>query len=77
MPASDHHVITPPTPEAPAPEAATSEAPVPAPPSVIVALTPKWQSRGVTIRVAAYMAGAHLFAAFLFLLFEVGSRNAH
>lgn len=43
----------------------------------ITSLTPKWLNRGVAIRVVAYMAGAHLFAAFLFLLFAVGTRNGH
>ncbi len=43
----------------------------------IISLTQKWLSRGLTIRVVAYMAGAHVFAAFLFLLFEVGSRHSH
>lgn len=43
----------------------------------IKALRPRWQTRAVVIRVGAYMVGAHLFAAFLFLLFEVGARHSH
>lgn len=43
---------------------------------VIVSLTPKWMSRGLTLRVLAYLLGAHLFAAFLYLLFAVGAHRA-
>ncbi len=42
----------------------------------ITSLRPEWMSRGLVIRVLAYMVGAHLFAGFLFLLFEVGARHA-
>jgi hypothetical protein len=41
------------------------------------ALNPQWQGRGLAIRVVAYMAGAHVFAAFLFLLFAIGSHHGH
>ncbi|MCQ4043948.1 DUF6126 family protein [Streptantibioticus rubrisoli] len=43
----------------------------------IKSLTPKWLSRGLTIRVFIYLVGAHLFAAFLYLLFWLGTRASH
>ncbi|MCQ4079332.1 DUF6126 family protein [Streptomyces sp. RB6PN25] len=43
----------------------------------IKALTSKWMSRGLAIRLFLYMVGAHVFAAFLFLLFEVGAHHSH
>jgi len=43
----------------------------------VVSLTAKWLGRGLAIRVFVYLVGAHMFAAFLFLLFEVGARHAH
>jgi hypothetical protein len=49
----------------------------PGTPGGLRALNPKWQSRGLVIRVVAYMAGAHLFAAFLFLLFAIGAHHGH
>ncbi|GAA1929302.1 DUF6126 family protein [Streptantibioticus ferralitis] len=43
----------------------------------IKSLTPKWLSRGLAIRVFIYLVGAHLFAAFLYLLFWLGANASH
>ena len=43
----------------------------------IKSLTPQWLSRGLAIRVFIYLVGAHLFAAFLYLLFWLGARGSH
>lgn len=43
----------------------------------IPSLTEKWLSRGLVIRVLAYMVGAHVFAGFLFLLFAAGAHHSH
>jgi hypothetical protein len=43
----------------------------------VKALRAGWLNRGLTIRVFIYLAGSHLFAAFLFLLFLVGARHSH
>ncbi|MGW7003120.1 DUF6126 family protein [Streptomyces sp. NPDC054933] len=43
----------------------------------IKSLTPKWLSRGLAIRVFIYLVGAHMFAAFLYLLFWLGAHAAH
>ncbi len=52
--------------------------PAPAPAdNKIKSLTPEWLDRGVTIRVFIYAVGAHLFAAFLYLLFWLGTHSSH
>ncbi|MDF3294047.1 MULTISPECIES: DUF6126 family protein [Streptomyces] len=43
----------------------------------IKSLTPKWLSRGLAIRVFIYLIGAHMFAAFLYLLFWLGAHASH
>ncbi|MDI5963222.1 DUF6126 family protein [Streptomyces sp. SL13] len=45
--------------------------------SRVPSLNTAWISRGLTIRVLAYTAGAHLFAGFLYLLFALGARQGH
>ncbi|AEW97323.1 MULTISPECIES: DUF6126 family protein [Streptomycetaceae] len=55
------------------------ESPVPVPEDQpqIKALNTRWQNRALWFRIAVYLAGSHLFAAFLFLLFQLGSRHGH
>ncbi len=43
----------------------------------ILAHNTTWLSRGLWVRVLIYLVGGHVFAAFLFLLFELGARHSH
>ncbi|MEU6172422.1 DUF6126 family protein [Streptantibioticus parmotrematis] len=54
------------------PETGTQRA---AEPATIPSLNRKWLNRGLVVRLAIYLVGSHLFAAFLFLLFELGSHR--
>ncbi len=46
-------------------------------PRELLAHNTRWLSRGLWVRVLIYLAGSHLFAAFLYLLFAIGSRHSH
>lgn len=35
----------------------------------------KWANKRIYLRLLIYTAGGHLFAGFIILLFELGSRN--
>ncbi|WP_199239533.1 DUF6126 family protein [Streptomyces sp. ICBB 8177] len=44
-------------------------------PATIPSRNRKWLNRGLVVRLAIYLVGSHLFAAFLFLLFELGGHR--
>jgi hypothetical protein len=46
--------------------------PAPEPPASTGAGTERYKARGVWIRAAFYIAGTHVFGAFVWLLFKVG-----